>query len=233
MFNELLARVVVAVPSVIPYLGAGFYKTYEFMLRTIQGLVRGVYNGNVGGDFVDAVANLIRGQILQAFQQAYEDQGYTFTLPGYLQQGAEQMINIQANFDWIYNYYTDIVDARVDGTPLAPLLARATMWANVYLEAYNEALRLMVLENGGNMVWPPVERSSASISTGSNVESLCCTVSAPLPNTTTMSPGRRKAVSTGSVRLRSRWLDNAICQGRGIRNMLSFILVCSSTRKDL
>jgi len=153
MLNDLLARAVVAVPSVIPYLGAGFYKTYDFMLRTIQGLIRGVYNGNVGGDFVDALGSLIRGQIYQAFQQAYEDQGYTFMLPGYLQQGAERMVNQQASFDWIYNFYRDIVDARVDGKPIEPLLGRATMWANVYLEAYNEALRLIALENGGNLIW--------------------------------------------------------------------------------
>lgn len=153
MLNELIASAVIAVPSVIPYLGRGFYKTYDFMLRVVQGLIRGVYNGQVGGDFVDAMASLIKGQINQAFMQAYEDEGYTFMLPGYLQDGANRLIAQQTNFDWIYNFYKDIVDARVDGKPLQPLLARASMWANIYLEAYNEALRLITLEGGGNLQW--------------------------------------------------------------------------------
>jgi hypothetical protein len=153
MLSNLLAQAVVAVRDVIPYLGGGFYKTYDYMLRVMQGLIRGVYNGQVGGDFVDAVASLIRGQINQAFQQAYEDMGYTFMMPDYLQSGAASMIATQTNFDWIYSFYQDIVDARVDGTPLQPLLARASMWANVYLEAYNEAMRLIVLNTGGNLIW--------------------------------------------------------------------------------
>ena len=155
MDKTLIARAVLLAPLyIIPQLKAGFYKTYDYMLRVIEGLVRGVYNGQVGGDFVDAIAALIRGQITQAFQQAYEDEGYTgFFPPDFLQAGIESMIITQTNFDWIYNYYKDIVDARVDNKPIDPLLARATMWANVYKEAYNEALRLITLDGGGNMIW--------------------------------------------------------------------------------
>ena len=144
-------------PAVAAHLRApalSVVKTYDFFLRAVEGLVRGVYNGQVGGDFVDALANLIEGQINQAFAQAYEDEAYTdFYLPDYLREGAEAMIERERNFDWIYQYYTDIVDARVDETSISPLLARGRMWANLYNEAYSESLRLMTLANGGNMVW--------------------------------------------------------------------------------
>jgi hypothetical protein len=56
-------------------------------------------------------------------------------------------------FDFVDGFYRDIVDARVDGTPVAPLLARASLWAQRWTEAYNEAVRLITLNLGGNLEW--------------------------------------------------------------------------------
>jgi len=128
------------------------YKTFDYMQRAIIGLVRGVYSGLVGGDFIDTMANLISGQLTQAYQQALEDEGYTdFALPEYLADSLEKMILNQ--YDFVDQYYRDIIDARIDGTSIDPLLMRADMWANRWNEAYNEAVRLLTLEAGGNLVW--------------------------------------------------------------------------------
>ncbi len=128
------------------------YKTYDYMLAAITGLVRGVYSGLVGGAFIDTMANLISGQLTQAYQQAFEDEGFTdFALPEYLAMSLEAAILTQ--YDYVDGFYRDIVDARVDQTSIDPLLTRAGMWANRWTESYNEAVRLITVENGGRLMW--------------------------------------------------------------------------------
>ena len=154
MLNKLLPSIIANYPAVIPYLKAGFYKTYSYMLTTIQRMVYGVYNGNMGGDFVDILGSLMTGQITQAFQQALEDEGYTtFIMPWDLQTALTDQINLLVNFDYIYQYYKDIVDARVDGTSIIPLLARADLWANRYNESYNLAISILTKMHGGKLMW--------------------------------------------------------------------------------
>lgn len=130
----------------------GEYKTYDYMLAQVRGLVSGVYNNNLGGEFIDIMANVISGQLTQAYQQALEDEGFTdFSLPDYLQESLDAMVLNQYTF--VDQYYRDIVDARIDQTPIAPLLARAELWAQRWTEAYNEAVRLITLHMGGNLEW--------------------------------------------------------------------------------
>lgn len=151
---DFIARAVLLVPQVIPHLKAGFFKSYDYMLATLEQMVTKVYNGNMGGDFVDVMQSLITGQMTQAFRQAWEDDGNTdFNLPPYLQDALEQTITEQADFDLIYGYYQDVIDARVDKTPIDPLLTRAELWANRYNEAYSQAVLLIEKESGGKMVW--------------------------------------------------------------------------------
>lgn len=155
MDSKLIVRAVMLAPSfIIPNLKAGFYKTYDYMLGVIRHSVQSVYNGWMGGEFVDILQALIVGQMTQAYRQAWEDDGNTsFFLPDYLQAGLDANIARNTNFDYLYQYYTDIIDARVDGTPIEPLLARASLWANRYNEAYNEAVALIAAKNGGKLVW--------------------------------------------------------------------------------
>ena len=128
------------------------YKTVDYMENAIEGLVNGVYSGLIGGQFIDTMANIISGQLTQAYQQAFEDEGFTdFALPDYLASSLEDMILGQ--YDFVDGFYRDIVDARVDGTSITPLLARAKLWANQWNAAYNEAVRLITLQGGGNLVW--------------------------------------------------------------------------------
>lgn len=128
------------------------YKTVEYMENAIEGLVNGVYNGNIGGQFIDTMANIISGQLTQAYRQAWEDEGMTdYFAPDYLSESLEAMILNQ--YDYVDQFYRDIVDARVDGTSVSPLLARAKLWANQWNAGYNEAVRLITLQGGGNLVW--------------------------------------------------------------------------------
>lgn len=158
---EHIRQVVATVPDVRKHLSGrarwslykpAEYKTVDYMENAIEGLVNGVYNGNIGGQFIDTMANIISGQLTQAYRQAWEDEGNTdYFAPDYLAESLEAMILGQ--YDYVDQFYRDIVDARVDGTSVSPLLARAKLWANQWNAAYNEAVRLMTLQGGGNLVW--------------------------------------------------------------------------------
>lgn len=127
------------------------YKTYEFFLSTLRSMVRKVYDGVMGGDFVDVMASLIQGQVNQAYRQAWKDEGDGGKLPEYLEQAAEAQILGQ--YDFVDGYFKDIVTARLDETPIEPLLTRAELWANQYNIGYGNAVALITEENGGRMVW--------------------------------------------------------------------------------
>lgn len=126
-------------------------KTYDYYLTQLQGLMRGVYDNNVGREFLDIMANLISGQLTQAFEQAWKDEEGVGGIPDYLNNELESMILNQ--YDYVDGLYNDIVNARVLGKSLDPILARAPLWAQRWTEAYNKAVALITAENGGNMVW--------------------------------------------------------------------------------
>jgi len=160
--NSFIREAVAQVPQVKPLLSSKAryilacapieYKTYDYYLNQLNGLVRGVYENNLGGDFITIMANLISGQLTQAYQQAFEEQGFTdFVLPEYLSSSLEAMILGQ--YDHVDKFFRDIVDARIDETPIAPLLVRAQLWAQRWTEAYNEAVRLITVNSGGNLEW--------------------------------------------------------------------------------
>ena len=156
-----LADIVKAVPEVKQYLSnearwsfykPAEYKTSGYMLAQIEGLIRGVYANNLGGEFIDVMANVISGQLTQAYQQAYMDQGFTdYFLPEYLNKSLEQMILNE--YQYVDQLFRDIIDARLNGTSIQPLLNRAKLWANKWDAAYNEAIRQMAIVNGQNLMW--------------------------------------------------------------------------------
>lgn len=153
MKNNLLdfaLKTIEAVPQVIRYLSP-VYKSQEYFLTQITGLVRGVYGGFIGGDFIDTMANLISGQLWDAYQSAWFDEGGSGELPEYLQASYQAAVANQYAF--VDGFYRNTVDARIDGTPITPLLARAELWAQRWLESYNEAVRLITIDGGGNLVW--------------------------------------------------------------------------------
>ena len=135
----------------VDMIAAGIMKTYEFFLGTVQRLVRDVYGGNMGGEFIEIMRNLILGQISQAYEQAWQDEGYDPPPDDYLRDASQAMV--QSQWGHVEGYYRAIVDARVDKTPIDPLLSRAQMWAGQYDAAYKDAIQLMNIKNGGNLVW--------------------------------------------------------------------------------
>jgi hypothetical protein len=139
------------------------YKTYEFFLSAVEGLVSGVYNGLVGQDFVYAMDNLIEGQLRDAYIRAWVDDGHFTELPDYLQESLDFMVEEQQSH--VVDFWHDIIDARVDGTSVAPLLRRAGMWANRWRDGYNEAVRQIALEEGKKLQWilGPTEHCSTCL----------------------------------------------------------------------
>lgn len=129
----------------------GEYKTYDYFLATVQRLVKDVYKGNMGGEFIDIMANLIQGQITQAYQIAWQTEGGDGVMPDYLKSAAED--DILRQYDYVDQFYRDIADARIDQTPIDPLLARAALWANRYNESYSRAVGLILAQMGGRLAW--------------------------------------------------------------------------------
>jgi hypothetical protein len=160
LVREIVAHIVQHYPQVIPHLSGkarwiaakpAEYKTYDYFLQQVERMVTHVYNNQMGGEFIDIMANLISGQLAQAFRQAWQDEEGDGDLPGYLAGALET--SILAQYDHVDQFFRDIIDARLEGTSIQPLLVRASMWANQFNAAYQQALELIRMENGGNMVW--------------------------------------------------------------------------------
>lgn len=129
----------------------GERKTYDYFLQVLERLLRSVYAGLLGGEFIDIMANLIQGQIYQAYEQAWLDDGNLLPMPAYLEEAAQQAVISQ--FPFVDQLYRDAVDAKIDGTDIQLLLNRAPLWANRFSEAYNNANALIVLQTGGKLKW--------------------------------------------------------------------------------
>lgn len=160
MIDELIITVTKRLPAVVPHLrGRALWialglevpavKTVEYMLRQIQGLVRAVYNNILGGEFIDIMADLISGQLTQAANQALQEAGVQMT--DAIRTAVESAI--LSEYSHVDQYYRDIVDAKVDGTPIDPLLARAQMWANRWNDVYNMVKTMIAAEFGHKMEW--------------------------------------------------------------------------------
>lgn len=148
-FLEKLGREI-PINLMVSLVGLGV-KTYEYFRATLVRMVRNVYDGELGGDFIDIMKNLILGQISQAFEQAWTDDGNELPPPEYIRDASQEMVRGQ--WEYVQGFYDAIVDARVDQTPVAPLLARAELWANQFNGAYNEGKRLIALNTGGKLIW--------------------------------------------------------------------------------
>jgi len=138
-------------PEMTMPIGNEYHLKLAYFKNNIVRLVKSLFNGNIGGEFVDLMKNLIRGQIIDAHVKAWQDEGGDGAPPDYLKAAAESMIQDQHSF--VEAYYKDIVDARVDKTSIEPLLSRADLWANRYNEAYNNSVQLITEETGGRLIW--------------------------------------------------------------------------------
>jgi hypothetical protein len=156
---NFIRQAVVTVPDVVPMLSGRAstlaptaYKSYEYFLSTLESMVSNVYNGFMGNEFINIMGNLVGGQLLKAYEQAWEDSGMTtWPIPDFLQASLDSFLMTQG--DYIEPFYRDILTAGVDKTGLEPLLSRAELWANQYNACYNEAIRLIGVEFGQRLQW--------------------------------------------------------------------------------
>jgi len=171
LHSKLIRRAVELVPAVLPLLSAKArwiiaiksrtdfaVKTYDYYLSSLEVIVQGTYNGKYGtNSFADAMAALVASQLEDAYSTAWYDSdlggGDDPAFPDYLQTSLDAMIETYASMDFIYQFYNDIIQARIEETGDAEALSRAVMWAARWNEAYNEAIRLITLEAGGKMMW--------------------------------------------------------------------------------
>lgn len=127
-------------------------KSYDYFLQQLERLVRSVYDGNLGGEFMDILANLISGQLTDAYQTAIDEAGLS---PDEVTEDMKQQLDdfINAEYDHTQDYYQAVVDARVDGTPIEPLLSRAELWAGRWNDVHTAAALEISKELGENMEW--------------------------------------------------------------------------------
>lgn len=161
MIPSIIRAVAKHLPAVLPYLrGTALYialtgdeppvvKTVEYYLAQMRGLIRAVYNNILGGEFIDIMANLISGQLWQAANQALTEAGVQAS--DEIREAVEAAI--LSEYDHVDGLYRDIVDARIDGTPIDPLLDRAHMWANRWNDVYNIVKMMIAVEHGDKLEW--------------------------------------------------------------------------------
>ena len=145
-------------PGILPYLsrkarhilGDFELKSYDYYLRALRGLVIGVYNGYLGGEFRDIMADLVFGQFTDAYEQAMKDNEVAEMSP---EMRTELDGLISAEWEFVEGFFSDIIDARVDNTPIDPLLGRAELWANKWNDVYNKASMTIEITYGGKLKW--------------------------------------------------------------------------------
>ena len=162
MYAKIITAICNRFPEVIPHLQGKArwiacannpteYKTVEFFQRTVERLIASVYRADIQSEFIDIMANLISGQLRQAVEQAWKDEGGDGAIPAYLNELV--MSATVRQFAFVDRLYADIVNARELELPLEPLTRRASLWAQRWTETYNEAITLIVGARGGNLVW--------------------------------------------------------------------------------
>lgn len=145
-------------PGILPYLsrkarhmaGDTELKTYDYYLRALRGLVIGLYRGYLGGEFRDIMTDLVFGQFTDAYEQAMKDNEVATMTP---EMRTELDNLIETEWGFVEGFFSDIIDARVDGTPVDPLLSRAELWANKWNDVYNKASMTIEVMFGGKLKW--------------------------------------------------------------------------------
>lgn len=109
-------------------------KTEAYYNRALNQAVLDFYRGDIdAGEFIDEMIRLIEGQFERAWNEGSRDVGvdpkdHTADDDAILQD------HINKETDYVLDYAEAIEKARIDGTPVAPLQARVSLWANRYNE---------------------------------------------------------------------------------------------------
>jgi hypothetical protein len=141
---SVLSRMV-AIPEILGI------KTFEYYLRTIEGLVRDLYRGDIEeGDFVGLMADLIQAQLTRAWNEGMRENGLD---PAQDMEPEWQDIldtYITNEYDYVDGFAADIVAASNEQQDWNPLLSRAVIWANRYNDVYDVAV---VKTGNQKLIW--------------------------------------------------------------------------------
>lgn len=151
---EIVRTAVKAVPEVYKHLSprtrvsikVGETGDYDGYLIDIEKLVQQLYDGKIGADFKDKLKELIKKKLSEAYNSAWFDLMDTEEIPDYLDK--ELQAAIEEQYQYVNQYYEDIVRDRGLAIGLAALFARAALWANKVPESYNNAVILTAAEEG-------------------------------------------------------------------------------------
>jgi len=129
------------------------WKTVDFFRRNVIRLIRGLYNRDIDrGQFLDIMANLIQGQLSQAFYNGMMDAGLSQDeITDTMQKKLESLI--LAQYPYVDRLAADVINARELEQPVDPLTARADLWANRWNEAFNAGKLAVGAEFGLKMAW--------------------------------------------------------------------------------
>ena len=155
---SVIQRVADKIPSIRRYLTGKALamsfglKTYEYYRTTITHMVSLVYQGFMGPEFMGILENLVKGQLSDAYERALADNGLS-PEDATIEMRIELQGFIESEWTHIEPFYSDIIDALIDKTPLDPLLARAELWAGRWNDVYNAAEITINKQMGGKLVW--------------------------------------------------------------------------------
>jgi hypothetical protein len=152
-------------PAIIPHLsGAARWvamweepeeadiKGVEDYRRRIMSLIRALYNGDIGGDFIDSMAALVSRQLTLAYRGGMADAGlYRDEITPKMQAQLDAFILNE--FAYVDRLYRDVIDAKLEEAPIEQFNARAQLWANRYKEVENAARVAVAAEFGNKLIW--------------------------------------------------------------------------------
>jgi len=128
-------------------------KTYEYYRKTIINLVESLWNGNIGGEFVDIMYNLIHGQLSDAYERAMAE---AELLPeDATPEMREEVANaIRQEQQFVQPLFKEIIIAKTtEGETIDQFLDRAEIWANRYNDVYNQAKLSIAGIMGKKLEW--------------------------------------------------------------------------------
>jgi hypothetical protein len=116
-------------------------KTYEYYVRTLSGMVRDLYRGDITeDDFVTQMSELVQSQLTRAWHEGMRENDLD---PVEDMEPEWQVILdniILSEYDFVDNFAADIVAAADEQLDWQPLLSRAELWANRYNDVVNQAI---------------------------------------------------------------------------------------------
>jgi len=147
-------------PEIAPYLsrkarhlaGDTEIKTYEYYRKNLINIVESLWNGYIGGEFVDIMNNIIHGQLSDAYEKALIDA--ELSPEEATAEMREEVANaIRQEQQFVQPLFREIIIAKSEGETIDQFLNRVQMWANRYNDVYNQAKLTIAKIMGKKLEW--------------------------------------------------------------------------------